>query len=251
MVYFITGASSGIGKACAMELAKRGEQIVLFSRRLEILENLKEGLSKLGGRVICFKGDVRNIEDLRDAFKKTKEEFGFIDNLICAAGLGYLGPFLKQEPWQWEEMLKINTLGVINSVFSSLPYLNERGGKIGIICSVTGKMGALNMAVYSASKAALKGFVEGVRHELKNLNIKIVMIYPGTVETPFFEIADRKMVPRQDRYLKTLTAEEVARATIKAMDRGKRELILPFSARIFLKLYDIFPKVMEKIFYSL
>lgn len=251
MFYFITGASSGIGRACAVKISKIGKGIALFSRRIEILENLKLEIEKNGAKAIAIKGDVRNIEDLKNGMAEAKNYFGELDNLICAAGVGYLGPFLSQEEWQWKEMVEINTIGVINSVYCFLPYILRKGGKICIISSILGKMGFKNMACYSASKFSLHGFVQGLRAELEGLNIKITLVCPGTVETPFFEKADRTQIPKQSRFLKTLTSDEVAEAVINAMEKGKDEVIIPLIAKLFLKFHDIFPVFAEKIFYKL
>lgn len=251
MSYFITGASSGIGRACALLLAKKGEKVCLFSRRDEILLKIKEEVEKAGGKPFVFKGDVRNLNDLKNGMEEAKKYFGELDNLICAAGIGYFSPFIKQEIWKIEETIKINTLGVMNSVYSFLPYILEKGGRIGIISSIQGKMGFKNMCVYGASKFALHGFVQGIREELKPFNIKISLICPATVETPFLDKAGRDEIPRQSRYLRVLTPEEVASITIKAMDKGKKEVILPFMAKVFLKFHDIFPFFMEKIYYKL
>lgn len=251
MSYFITGASSGIGRACALLLAKRKENLCLFSRKEEELLKVKEEVENLGGKPIIFKGDVQNLEDLKKGMEETKKNFGNLNNLICAAGIGYFSPFLKQEISQIKEMINVNTLGVINSVYSFIPYAMEKGGRIGIISSIQGKMGFKNMCVYGASKFSLHGFVQGLREELKPHNIIISLICPGTVQTPFLDKAGRKEIPRQAKYLRTLTPEEVAYRTIKAMDKGKREVIIPLMARIFLKLHDLFPATMEKIYYKL
>lgn len=251
MSYFITGASSGIGKACALLLAKRKENVCLFSRNEEELSKIQKEVEKLGGRAIIFKGDVKNLEDLKKAMEEAKKSFGDLKNLICAAGIGYFSPFINQDIWQVEEMIKVNTMGVINSVYTFIPHIKENGGRIGIISSIQGKMGFKNMCVYGASKFALHGFVQGLREEVKPYKIKITLICPGTVETPFLDKAGRNELPRQAKYLRVLTPEEVAQKVIKAMEKGKREVVMPFMAKMFLKLHDIFPALMEKIYYKL
>lgn len=251
MSYFITGASSGIGKACALLLAKRKESMCLFARNEEELLKVQEEVEKSGGRALIFKGDVKNLEDLKNGMEEAKKGFGGLKNLICAAGIGYFSPFSSQEIGQIEEMIKVNTLGVINTVYAFIPHIKQKGGKIGIISSIQGKMGFKNMCVYGGSKFALHGFVQGLREELKEYNIKISLICPGTVQTPFLDKAGRSQLPRQAKYLRVLTPEEVARETIRAMEKGKREVVIPFMAKIFLKLHDIFPALLEKIYYKL
>ena len=251
MSYFLTGASSGIGKACAFKLAQKGENLALFSRREEVLKGIAAEIEKFNVKVLILKGDVRYLEELKVAMEEANKFFGGLDNLICAAGLGYFSPSIKLEEWQIKEMIEINTLGVINSVYSFLPFVLRKGGKIGIISSIQGKMGFKNMCVYGASKFALHGFVQGLREELKGLNIKITLICPGTVETPFLDKAGRSQIPRQSRYLKVLSPDEVAEITIKAMEKGKKELIVPFTAKLFLKFHDIFPNFAEWLFYKL
>lgn len=251
MVYFITGASSGIGRECAKLILKKGEKVVLFSRREELLKKLEMEIKESGGQVFVVKGDVRYLEELKEGMQKAKEYFGELNNLLCAAGIGFFSPFIEQEPWQFKEMLEINTLGVINSVYAFLPFILNRGGKIGIISSIQGKMGFKNMCVYGASKFSLHGFVQGLREELKIHNIKISLVCPGTVETPFLDLSGRKHIPRQSRFLRVLSAEEVAKITVDAMERGKKETIVPFMAKLFLKFHDIFPQFAEWLFYKL
>jgi hypothetical protein len=126
----------------------------------------------------------------------------------------------------------------------------ERGeGRIGIVSSILGRMGFAGMTAYSASKFALHGFVQGLRAELRHSPVSLTLVCPGTVETPFLEKAGRAHIPRQDRYLPHLTPEQVAHTAVKAVLKRKKMVTRPAIAWILLRLHDLFPKTIERVFY--
>jgi uncharacterized protein len=250
MNWFITGASSGIGRAVALELAKRGESVALFARSADKLEAVAAEVRSLGGKVFVFPGDVRNYDQVSSAVRQAIGQMGPLDAALSCAGMAHFGFIADQTPDQWREMLETNALGAMHLVKAVLPGMLERGqGRIGIISSILGRMGFARMAVYGASKFALTGFAQGLWAELRKTPVSLTLVCPGTVETPFLEKAGRGHIPRQDRYLPRLKPEQVARATIHAVLRRKRMVALPFIARLLLRLHDFFPNTIERVFY--
>jgi len=250
MNWIITGASSGIGKAIALELAKRGESVALFARSADKLEAVAVEVRSLGAKAFVFPGDVRNFDQVSAAVREAIAQMGPLDAALSGAGMAHFGFVADQTPDQWREMLETNPLGAMHLVKAVLPGMLERGqGRIGIISSILGRMGFSGMAVYAASKFALHGFVQGLRAELRKTPVSLTLICPGTVETPFLEKAGRAQIPRQDRYLPHLKPEQVARATVVAVLKRKKMVTLPAIARLLLRLHDLFPNTIERIFY--
>ena len=250
MNWFITGASSGIGRALALELARRRDVVALFSRSAEKLEAVEADVRDLGGKAFLFPGNVQSFDEVSRAVTQAREQMGALDAAVACAGLGHLGPFVEQAPEQWREMLQTNTLGAFHLVKAVLPPMLERGeGRIGIVSSILGRMGFARMSVYGASKFALNGFVQGLRAELRKTQVSVTLICPATVETPFFETADRRQVPSADWLLPNLKPEEVARATLNGLLKRKKMVTLPFLARVFIRLHDVFPNLTERMFY--
>jgi len=250
MNWFVTGASSGIGRGIALELAKRGDAVALFARSADKLEAVAAEVRLLGGKAPVFPGDVRRYMDIENAVRESYEAMGSLDAVVSCAGMGHLGSFVEQDPERWGEMFSTNALGAMHLVKAALPGMLERKeGRIGIISSIIGRMGFAGMTSYSASKFALHGFVQGLRAELRNTSISLTLICPGTVETPFLEKIDRKYIPSQDRYLPHLTPEQVARMTVKAVLKRTKMITRPTVAWLLLRLHDFFPKTIERVFY--
>jgi 3-oxoacyl-[acyl-carrier protein] reductase len=250
MNWFITGASSGIGRALALEAAKRGDSVALFSRSADKLEAVASDVRSLGGKAFVFPGNIQLLEEVGLAVAQARERMGPLDAAVSCAGLGHFGLFRDQKPDQWNEMIQTNFMGTLHLVKAVLPGMLERGeGRIGIVSSILGRMGFARMAVYGASKFALHGFVQGLRAELRNTPVSVTLVCPGTVETPFLEKAGRGQIPRADRYMTRLTSERVARTTFHAVMKRRKMVTLPFMGRVFLRLHDYFPNLMERMFY--
>lgn len=188
-VLLITGASSGIGAATARALAG-GYRLVLAARRLEELEELAE---ELGGeeRAIAVRCDVTEWEQVDALARTALDRFGRIDAVFANAGFGGTRGFLEESPQHWRSMVLTNVYGVALTIRATLPHLLERGdGHFLITSSVAGRR-ALPGSLYSATKWAATAIGESLRQELRQMHdnhgIRVTLIEPGMVDTPFFE----------------------------------------------------------------
>lgn len=189
-VLLITGASSGIGAATARQAAEAGWRVVLGARRIEPLEELA---SELGGpeRAIALACDVTEFDQLEALVAAGLEEFGAIDAAFANAGFGAKRGFLEETVEHWRSMVLTNVLGVALTIRAVLPHMLERGtGHFLLTGSVAGRR-ALPGSLYSSTKWAVTGMGESLRAELRqmqdNTGIRVTVIEPGMVDTPFFD----------------------------------------------------------------
>ncbi|HKJ49674.1 MAG TPA: SDR family oxidoreductase [Christiangramia sp.] len=225
----ITGASSGIGEATAMKLAKEGANVVLTARSEDKLNKLQSRIEKEnGGKAIVVPADVTNKEDLKKVAEKTKKEFGSIDGLVNNAGLMPLSYVKNLHTDEWDKMVDVNIKGVLNGVAAVLPTMMEqKSGNIINISSSAGRKMYPGGAVYCATKSAVRMFSEGLRQELApNFNINVTSIEPGFVDTSLTEtITDEEIKEGLLSNFKEMTpleAEDIANAIYYSMSQPKR-----------------------------
>ena len=186
---FITGATSGIGKATAQQLAKQGYNLIICGRRLEKLIEIKELLSKLV-QVETLQFDVRNQPDVAHKINSLSDQWKNIDVLVNNAGNAHgLSPIQDGDVADWNAMIDGNVKGLLYVSKAIIPLMkNQQSGHIINISSVAGKQTYENGAVYCASKKAVEAISEGMRLDLTRFGIKITNIAPGAVETEFSEV---------------------------------------------------------------
>ncbi|PTX43168.1 hypothetical protein C8P64_1694 [Christiangramia gaetbulicola] len=225
----ITGASSGIGEATAIKLAKEGMNVVLTARSEDKLNELKSKIEKENaGKAIVVPADVTKKEDLKKVVEKTKEAFSSIDALINNAGLMPLSYVKNLHTDEWDKMVDVNIKGVLNGVAAVLPtMLDQKSGNIVNISSSAGRKIYPGGAVYCATKSAVRMFSEGLRQELApNYNINVTSIEPGFVDTSLTEtITDDEIKDDLLSNFKEMTpleAEDIAEAIFYSLSQPKR-----------------------------
>lgn len=226
-VVLITGASSGIGKATAMKLAKEGASIVLCARSEDELNTLKEKIESNGGKALVAKTDVTKPADFAEAVKKALDAYGSIDVLINNAGLMPLSYIEKLKTDEWEKMVDVNIKGVLNGVAAVLPTMRKnKSGHIVNISSSAAHNYFPGGAVYCATKVAVQMFSEGLRKELAGqYGINVTSIEPGAVDTSLFETItddDIKEKLKGMKQMTTLEAEDIANAIFYAVNQPDR-----------------------------
>jgi len=211
-VLLITGASSGIGAATARAAASR-YRLVLAARRLEELE---EVAAELGGeqRAIAVRCDVTEWDEVQALAVTALARFGRIDAVFANAGFGATRGFLEESPEHWRSMVLTNVYGVALTIRATLPHLLERGdGHFLVTSSVAGRR-ALPGSLYSATKWAATAIGESLRQELRQMHdnhgIRVTLIEPGMVDTPFFDNRPGKSVLQDD---------DIARAVLYALEQ--------------------------------
>jgi 3-oxoacyl-[acyl-carrier protein] reductase len=187
-VALITGASQGIGRACALALAESGAQIALAARNEEKLANVVKEIEGKGGQAVAFAMDVSNEESVKAAVKSALERFGKIDILVNNAGITKDTLLMRMKRADWDSVLQTNLGGAFfctQAVIGSM--LKQRWGRIINVSSVFGQMGQVGQANYSASKAGLIGFTMAMAREVASRNITVNAVAPGYIETAMTE----------------------------------------------------------------
>jgi NADP-dependent 3-hydroxy acid dehydrogenase YdfG len=222
-VVAITGASSGIGEATALLLAERGAAVVLGARRTERLDELVDGIRARGGRAASLSTDVTRREDLERLVGRAIEEFGRLDVLVSNAGISKIGPVADLDVDGWSAMIDVNLRGVLHGIAAAIPVFRRQGqGHFVTTVSTAGLKIVPTMAVYGATKNAVRTLLEGLRQESTDGVLRTTSISPGYVRT---ELADSIDDPRARDEIRKNMAEfaippdAVARAITFAIEQ--------------------------------
>lgn len=202
-VVLVTGASSGIGKACAEAFAREGARVAIAARRIERLKKLEQNLSSEGSNVKAFKCDIRDEKQIIKLESAVHKHFGPVDILVNNAGVSVWGPYQKTTTQQLDFTFETNVRGLMILSRTVLPSMIKRKtGAIVNISSIAGKIGLENGAIYCASKFAVNGFSNALLEEVRKYNIKVAHICPGMVDTEIhqgrFKNALKDMIQAQD-----------------------------------------------------
>jgi len=226
-VVIITGASSGIGEATALKMAKEGAKVVLTARSKTKLKELAKKIKADNGTALVVTADVTKSKDFKKVVEKAKKEFGSVHILVNNAGLMPLSYIEKLKTDEWNTMVDVNIKGVLNGVEAVLPTLIEnKGGHIINISSTAAYNYFPGGAVYCATKAAVKMFSEGLRKEIsKKHGINATSIEPGAVDTSLFETITDEDIKKELKgmaKMTTLQAEDIANAIFYAVNQPAR-----------------------------
>ena len=222
-VVIVTGASSGIGYATALELSKAGAKVAAGARRVEKLETLKNEVQKHGGEIIVKKLDVTKKEDCDSFINLVTKKWNRIDILINNAGIMPLSFFKNLKISEWEQMIDVNLKGVLYCTAAVIPYMmTNKSGHIVNISSVAGRIVFPAGSVYCATKHAVTAFSEGLRQELsQRYNIKVTCIEPGVVSTELPNtITDKSLESFVEsvKEMESLNADDIANAIRYSLD---------------------------------
>ena len=186
----ISGASSGIGKILAEELAKVGFQVVIAARSKDKLQTISNNIQLQGGRCLSIPTDVSKPDDI----KKLKNEtlnFGSVEILVNNAGMGHFGPIELLSIEEWNQQLDVNLRAAFLLSQAFIPEMKKaRKGTLVFINSIAGRQPFSQSAAYVASKFGLRGLASSLREELRENNIKVISVYPGAIDTPFWDKMD-------------------------------------------------------------
>jgi NAD(P)-dependent dehydrogenase (short-subunit alcohol dehydrogenase family) len=181
-VVLVTGASAGIGEACAREAVRRGASVVLFARRRERVEAIAR---ELGPGALAFEGDVTKDGDVARAAEAARAHFGGLDVLLANAGFGVSGAITELTLDDYRRQFETNVFGVVRSVREALPELERRQGAVGVVGSVNGYVAIPGWSAYCMSKHAVRAFCSAARHELRERGVSVTHLAPGFIESDF------------------------------------------------------------------
>ncbi|MBX3179783.1 MAG: SDR family oxidoreductase [Candidatus Hydrogenedentes bacterium] len=225
-VVFITGASSGIGAAVALEFAREGAKVALAARRIDRLEALRAEIEAIGSVALVLECDVTRRESIDRAVAQTVAELGGIDVVLANAGFGVSGSATRLETEDYRRQFDTNVFGVIDTVHATLPHLLERRGRLVIVSSVMGRVGLPASAPYCASKFAVLGFAESLYYDLADRGVSVTCINPGIVASEIRSVNNRgEFTGKPDPASKWLImpVETAARKMVRAIYRKKPE----------------------------
>jgi short-subunit dehydrogenase len=245
-VVVVTGASMGIGEAIAKVFADNRASVVLLSRDAGRAETARHRVGHTE-HTIAMACDVRNREEIDRVLALTLNHFDRVDVWVNNAGVGIRDSVSDMEMSACRELFETNFFGTIACMQAIIPHMREKGGgDIINISSVAGQIPVPFMAVYSASKFAMNAIGKGARVELKRDNINVLTVCPGYVSTEFGEhvVAKRQGTVRP-KSVRGVTAERVARAAYRGYRSRKREIIVPWTMIPMIKLYQLFPGLVE------
>ena len=229
----ITGASSGIGRAVSLEFTRRGARTILVARRAELLKSLAETIRDDGGRATAIPCDVADIDSVRHMSRCVLEE-GCPDILVNNAGYAQFGTVLDTDIAEIDSQMNTNYMGMVRTTKEFLPHMVDRAsGHIINVASVAASFGLPGAAPYCASKYAMLGFSEGLYHELASSGVGVTVVSPITVKTDFF--GGRTSIPY------AISAEQVARAVVRAACSRRMEITVPVVARLAISLKHVIP----------
>ncbi len=254
-VIIITGASSGIGLACAREFAQRGAKLVLAARSAEKLVEIKHELKTYGSEVISVKTDVSVEADCINLVKETIKAFGQIDVLVNNAGISMRAVFESVDLSVLKQLMDVNFWGTVYCTKYALPHLLKQKGSVVGVSSIAGYVGLPGRTGYSSSKFAIHGFLESLRIENLKKGLHVLIAAPGFTASNVRKAAltadgsNQGETPRKEE--KMMSAEKVAVHMANAIAKRKRTLILTFvegKVTVFLKKF--FPKLLDKLAYN-
>jgi NAD(P)-dependent dehydrogenase (short-subunit alcohol dehydrogenase family) len=229
LVVWITGGGSGIGRSLALEMASRGDTVVISGRRKDRLDQVKDEIEASGGKALALACDVTRESETHEVVAQIAKEFGKLDICVANAGFGVVAKFEKTTPEEWRRQMDVNFFGAIWTMQAALPYLRETKGRLAVVSSVAGKLAAARISAYAASKFALVAVCNSLYQELAGSGVSVTNILPGFVDTEISRVGNDGIYREgRGRHPNKLTwkAEHAAKPMASAIYKRKREAVI-------------------------
>ena len=253
-VVVITGASSGIGKACAWHFAKNGSKVVLASRSNDKLKIISQEMMSAGYEVLNVQADVSIEEDCQHLISEAISKFKVIDVLINNAGISMRATLEDMDLSVMKKVMDINFYGTVFCTKYALPHILKSKGSIVGVSSIAGHKGLPARTAYSASKFAMQGFLESLRIENLKKGLHVLITCPGFTASNIRNTAlskdgeVQKESPRDES--KMMTAEKVAEYIYKAIVNRQNSLILTINGKLTVLLNKLLPSLVDHLVYN-
>jgi short-subunit dehydrogenase len=238
----ITGASQGIGRALAEAAAARGARVLAVARSDQLLDELAQQVRSRGHAIETVHGDITSAEDRQRMVEAAVRHFGGLDILVNNAGIGATGHFAEVSADRLRKIMEVNFFGLTETTRVFLPLLKQ-GNQPAIvnISSIAGKRGIPARSDYSASKFAVQGFSEALRAEVDKDGVDVIVVCPGLTQTNFSQnmIEQKARLPLD--HMRGMTSEQVAQATLRAIERGNHEVHLTLQGKLIVLVSRLFP----------
>lgn len=244
----VTGASSGIGREIAIELARQGGRLIITARRDERLDEVLAELKRLGADALSVVGDIVD-PTLRAALvEAASSKFDGLDALVNNAGIGAHGPFVDANEDRVRRVMEVNFFAPVELIRSAIPLLRNGSRPIIVnVSSVLGHRAIANRSEYCASKFAMHGFSDALRCELAGDGIDVLLVSPSTTSSEFFDRAIDQEGDATTHTRHAMSPCAVARKTVQAIRRGNHEVILSAGGKAIVWLDRLCPTVMDRI----
>src|SRR5437763_5854215 len=238
-VVLITGASSGIGRAFAVELARRGAKLGLVARRAEVLREIIAELNPAQQvNALALPADVQDVQSMRVAAEALMAKFGRVDVLIANAGIGVTNPATNFDASKFASVIEVNVIGVANSVAAVLPEMVTRGsGQLVAISSLAAYRGLPKSAAYCASKAGVSAMFESLRLDLAPRGISVTIIHPGFIKTPL-------TAGREAKLPWLMEPDDAVNKMLRAIGKRKKSYAFPWQLATIVRLGMVMPNFM-------
>lgn len=253
-VVIVTGASSGIGKALVYDLARQGAKIVMASRNINELLTIETDLKKHGANIVSIRTDVTKELACKELIEQAVQYFGRIDVLINNAGISMRAVFNDTDLNVIRKVMDVNFWGTVYCTKYALPYLLESKGSLVGIISIAGFIGLPGRTGYSASKFAVRGFLDTIRVENLKNKLHVMVVAPGFTASNIRKTAlnaecrQQGESPRAENHM--MTAEKCASIIVKGIEKRKRQIIMTFiEGKLTVFLNKWMPKLVEKLAY--
>ncbi len=247
-VAVITGASSGIGRAAAITLARAGMRVVLGARRADRLQEAVDIIRNAGGEARWLLADVTRAEEMTQLVREAASAYGRLDLLVANAGVGYFNRLESTPLSDVRRLIEINLLGTIHGIQAAVPIMRSQGsGHLILVSSVVGKRASPGNGIYAATKFAQVALAESLRLELADAGIRVSVVCPVSTTTEFFEQAGARSPLRVDPTGPIYSAEQVAAVILRVARRPRPEVMVYPPARLMVILNAISPRLVDRI----
>jgi short-subunit dehydrogenase len=246
-VIVITGASSGIGRITAMMAAAEGARVVLAARNETNLEEVAREIHRAGGAARAVPTDVTDIDQVRRLAQAAMDEFGRVDTWVNNAAVSLYGTFDDTAVEDIRRVIDVNFMGQVNCAKVALPLLEESAGTLVCVGSVLSDVAVPLQGAYVASKHALKGWIDGLRIELrkKRSHVRVTLVKPSSMNTPLFDKARTSLGVMPRPIPPVYEPELVARAILRAAKGRERDIYVGTAGKLYSVLARVSPRAVE------
>lgn len=250
-VVWITGASSGLGRALALEFADRGADMALSARRVGRLEEVADEVESRGRRALVVPCDVTEEEEIAGAVDAVVDHFGRLDVAVANAGFGAVGRVEELTAEEWRRQMDVNVVGLAATARYALPHLRETGGRMVLMGSVASMIPAPGASPYASSKAAVRSIGRALSAELHGSGVSCTTLHPGFVESEIGQVDNRGVYhpdredPRPGRLM--WPSDRAAGVMVRAIARRKREYVFTGHGRIVAFLGRHWPGLLHRL----